>query len=61
MGTVLNQITTTLFGSGDNAGVLSTVFDWITSSEVLPYFCISIGISLTLVGIKIIRSVIYGA
>lgn len=61
MGTVLNQITTTLFGSGENAGVISTVFDWITSAEVLPYIAISVAISLSLVGVKIIRSVIYGA
>lgn len=61
MGTVLTQITTTLFGSGDNAGVISTVFDWVTSADVLPYFCISIAISLSLVGIKIMRKVVYGA
>lgn len=61
MGQALTQLTTTIFGTGENAGVIATVFDWITSEEVLPFFVISVGISLSLVGIKIIRSVIWGA
>lgn len=61
MGQALTQLTTTLFGTGENAGVIATVFDWLTSAEVLPFFAISIGISLALVGVKIIRSVIWGA
>lgn len=55
---VVSQITGTLFGTN---GVIPTVFTWVTSAAVLPYFAISVAISLTLVGVKIIRSVIYGA
>lgn len=58
MSEVVSQITSTLFGTN---GVIPTVFTWVTSAAVLPYFAISVAISLTLVGVKIIRSVIYGA
>lgn len=61
MGQALTQLTTTLFGTGETPGVISTVFTWITSEDVLPFFAISIGISLALVGVKIIRSVVWGA
>ena len=54
----VTQLTGTLFGAN---GVIPTVFTWITSATVLPYFAIGIGISLALVGVKIIRSVIWGA
>lgn len=54
----LSQLTTTLFGAD---GAISTVFEWMTSATVLPYFAIGIGISLALFGVKIIRSVIWGA
>ena len=55
---VLTQLTSTIFGSG---GVIPTVFTWVTSSAVLPYFGISVAVSLTLVGVKVIRSVVWGA
>ena len=58
MSEALNQITSTLFGTG---GVIPTVFTWMTSTAVLPYVAISIGISLTLFAIKGIKSVIWGA
>ena len=61
MGQVLTQLTTTIFGSGETPGVIATVFDWVTSADVLPYFGISVAVSLTLVGIKVIRSVVWGA
>lgn len=54
----LSQITTTLFGTG---GVIPTVFTWITSATVLPYFAIGIACSLALFGVKAIKSVIWGA
>lgn len=54
----LSQITTTLFGTG---GVIPTVFSWITSATVLPYFAIGIACSLALFGVKAIKSVIWGA
>lgn len=44
----VTQLTGTLFGTN---GVIPTVFTWITSSTVLPYFAIGIGISLALVGV----------
>lgn len=37
MGQALTQLTSTLFGSGENAGVIATVFEWMTSEEVLPF------------------------
>lgn len=58
MATALTELTTTLFG---DAGVIPTVFGWITDSSVLPYFAIGIGCSLALFGVKVIRSVIWGA
>lgn len=61
MGQALTQLTTTLFGTGETPGVIATVFEWMTSADVLPFFAIGIGISLALVGVKIIRSVIWGA
>lgn len=54
----LTQLTSTLFGTN---GVIPTVFSWVTSATVIPYFAIGIGISLALVGVKIIRGVIWGA
>lgn len=61
MGTALTQLTTTLFGTGETPGVIATVFEWITSADVAPFFMIGIAVSLGLVGIKIVRSVIWGA
>lgn len=58
MAQALSQLTTTLFGA---SGVIPTVFGWITSTEVLPYFAIGIGCSLALFGVKVIRGVIWGA
>lgn len=61
MGTALSQLTTTLFGSGETPGTIATVFTWLTSTTVLPYFAIGIGCSLALFGVKVIRSVVWGA
>ncbi len=61
MSEALTQLTTTLFGSGANPGVISTVFSWVTSTTVLPYFAIGIGCSLALFGVKVIRSVVWGS
>ena len=66
MAQALQQLVTTLFAtgggtSGASAGVIPTVFSWITSAEVLPFLAIGIGCSLALFGVKIIRSVIWGA
>ena len=61
MSTALQQIATTLFGSDTDPGVIATVFEWITSSDVLPFFAIGIACSLALFGIKAIRAVIWGA
>lgn len=64
MAAALSQLVNTLFavgGEGTTAGVIPTVFSWITSTAVLPFLAIGIGCSLALFGIKIIRSVIWGA
>lgn len=58
MSEALTQLTSTLFGT---SGVISTVFSWVTSSTVLPYFAIGIGCSLALFGVKVIRSVVWGS
>lgn len=58
MAQALSALTTTLFGAN---GTIPTVFGWITSTEVLPYFAIGIGCSLALFGVKVIRGVIWGA
>ena len=46
---------------GSTAGVIPTVFTWITSTPVLPFLAIGIGCSLALFGVKIIRGIIWGA
>lgn len=65
MSEALTQLVTTLFGTGTGTGavtgVIPTVFSWITSTAVLPFFAIGIGCSLALFGVKVIRSVIWGA
>jgi len=62
MGAALSQLVTTLFGSAEGSeGVLVTVFGWLTSSTVLPFFAIGIGCSLALFGVKVIRSVVWGS
>lgn len=61
MGVALTQLTTTLFGTGETPGVIATVFDWVTSTEVLPFLAISIAVSLGLFGIRLVKSVIWGA
>ena len=64
MAAALKQLVDTLFAVGSesaSAGVIPTVFSWITSSAVLPFLAIGIGCSLSLFGVKIIRSVIWGA
>lgn len=60
----LSQLASTLFatgGEGVSAGVVPTVFSWLTSSSVLPFFAIGIGCSLALFGVKVIRSVVWGS
>lgn len=64
MGEALQAVAQTLFtGTGEGAatGVIPTVFSWITSATVLPYFAIAIACSLALFGVKAIRSVVWGA
>ena len=58
MSEALTQVTSTLFGAG---GVIPTVFGWVTSSDVLPFFAIGIGCSLALFAVKSIRGVVWGA
>lgn len=48
MSEALTQLTTTLFGA---EGAITTVFEWMTSATVLPFFAIGIGISLSLFGV----------
>ena len=65
MAEALQQLATTLFATGgaegSTAGVIPTVFSWITSTPVLPFLAIGIGCSLALFGVKIIRGIIWGA
>ena len=64
MATALQQLANTLFatgGEGVTAGVIPTVFKFITSETVLPFFAIGIGCSLALFGVKVIRSVVWGS
>lgn len=58
MDAALTALTETLFGTG---GVIPTVFTWVTSTAVLPFLAIGIGCSLALFGVKVIRSIIWGA
>lgn len=58
MAQALTAVTSTLFGTG---GVIPTVFSWVTSTDVLPFFAIGIACSLALFGVKAIRSVVWGA
>ena len=58
MAQAITQLTTTLFGE---TGAIATTFGWITSADVLPYFAIGIGCSLVLFGVKVVRSIVWGA
>ncbi len=40
---------------------VTNVFGMITSESFLPYFVIGIAVSLTLVGVMIVRKVVWGA
>lgn len=55
--TTLTEVASSVFGEG---GVVPTFFAWLTSTAVLPYFAIGIGVSLLLLGVKIVRGVIWG-
>lgn len=61
MSEALKAVANTLFGTGDTTGVIPTVFTWITSATVLPYFAIGIACSLALFGVKVIRGIVWGA
>lgn len=41
-------------------GPIPSVFGWITSTDVLPYFALGITVSLILFGVKIVRGTIWG-
>lgn len=41
--------------------VMSVWTEIVTNEAVLPYFIIGIGVSVLLVGIKVIKSVVWGA
>lgn len=56
MTTVFSQVAQ-FFGE---AGPIPTVFGWITSAEVLPFFALGITVSLILFGVKIVRGTIWG-
>lgn len=47
-------------GEGQEPGMVITFFTWLTSEPVLPYFIISLGVTLTLLAVRIVRSVFYG-
>lgn len=40
---------------------VTSMFDFITSTDVLPWFAIGIVASLVLFGVKIVRRVVWGA
>lgn len=46
-----------LFGSD---GLVLTFFSWLVSDAVLPFFIIGMTVSLILLGVKIVRGVIWG-
>ena len=41
--------------------VATSMFGWITSESVLPYFLIGIGLSICLFVVNLIRRVVWGA
>lgn len=55
--TVLQNIATALFGTG---GAIPTFWTWLTGETVLPYFLIGVGISVLLLGIKIVKGIFWG-
>lgn len=46
-----------LFGTD---GLVLTFFSWLVSDAVLPFFIIGMTVSLILLGVKIVRGVIWG-
>lgn len=51
-------------GSGESAvttaGVIPTFFNWVTKSEVLPFFALGICVSLVLLAVKVVRGTVWG-
>lgn len=61
---ILQELAAALFGAATEtapAGIVVQFFSWITSEAVLPFFGIGIAVSLVLLGVRLVRSVIWAA
>lgn len=55
--TTLSNLTSALFGE---SGAIPTFWTWLTGSTVLPYFLVGVGVSLLLLGIKVVKGIFWG-
>lgn len=53
----LQNITSALFGAN---GAIPTFWSWLTGADVLPYFLIGVGISLLMLGVRIVKGIFWG-
>lgn len=58
---VLTSLFGALFSTAEGSqGIVVQLFEWLTTSPVLPFFGLGIVVSLVLLGIKVIRGLFWG-
>lgn len=55
--TTMQNIASALFGTN---GAVPTFWNWLTGADVLPYFLIGVGISLLMLGVRIVKGIFWG-
>lgn len=58
---VLQQIADALFSTAaDSQGAVVIFWEWLTSTAVLPYFLIGVGVSMLLLAVRIVKGIFWG-
>ena len=60
---VLTDLATALFAnpSTGDKGIVVQFFNWLTSTDVLPFFAIGIGVSILLLSVRLVKGAIWAA
>lgn len=62
---MLSTVVSTVTGLFDlvfgTSGALGKFFTWVTGADVLPFFVIGIAMSIILMGVKLVKSTVWGA
>lgn len=53
----MQSIASALFGTN---GAIPTFWNWLTGADVLPYFLIGVGISLLMLGVRVVKGIFWG-